>query len=147
MLALVPLPPLEAPRPNATTAELGKRGYQGALLAEDASAPELLSAERKAQAWLYCLAAQQGWPLDLPVTTKQLTGATVWCYGPDLLWLCPQPHLALSQAWLDELRALARWPQYLALRSRVLAQYPETQFLLAEHCKSITVLPLVSEVL
>ena len=149
VLALVPLLPLEAPVLEGaclvTTAELGERGAQSALLDESLSILGLLSAERKAQAWLYCLAAHQGIPLNLTISTKQLAGATVWCYGSDLLWLCPQPQLVLSQAWLDDLRTQMHYPQYLALRASVLARYPETQFLLAEHCKTITVLPLVSE--
>ncbi|MDT3662110.1 MAG: hypothetical protein ROM54_01125, partial [Anaerobiospirillum sp.] len=81
----------------------------------------------------------------LTISTKLVAGFKVWCYEPDLLWLCPQGNLVLSQAWLDALGQEPTWPQYLALRARVLRKYQDTEFLLGELFKAITLVPLTSE--
>ena len=91
------------------------------------------------------MAAQLKLPLHLTISIKLVAGFKVWCYGSDLLWLCPQGNLVLSQAWLDALGQEPTWPQYLALRARVLRKYQDTEFLLGELFKAITLVPLTSE--
>lgn len=143
VLALEQLPPLEARQLSLAELQAHAKAHQGELLAP---APiDQNNLEYQASAWLYCVAAQLKLPLHLTISTKLVAGFKVWCYGPDLLWLCPQGNLVLSQAWLDALGQEPTWPQYLALRARVLRKYQDTEFLLGELFKAITLVPLTSE--
>lgn len=143
VLALEQLPPLEARQLSLAELQAHAKAHQGELLAP---APiDQNNLEYQAPAWLYCVAAQLKLPLHLTISTKLVAGFKVWCYGPDLLWLCPQGNLVLSQAWLDALGQEPTWPQYLALRARVLRKYQDTEFLLGELFKAITLVPLTSE--
>lgn len=143
VLALEQLPPLEARQLSLAELQAHAQAHQGELLAP---APiDQNNLEYQAPAWLYCVAAQLKLPLHLTISIKLVAGFKVWCYGPDLLWLCPQGNLALSQAWLDALGQEPTWPQYLALRARVLRKYQDTEFLLGELFKAITLVPLTSE--
>lgn len=143
VLALEQLPPLEARQLSLAELQAHAQAHQGELLAP---APiDQNNLEYQAPAWLYCVAAQLKLPLHLTISTKLVAGFKVWCYGPDLLWLCPQGNLVLSQAWLDALGQEPTWPQYLALRARVLRKYQDTEFLLGELFKAITLVPLTSE--
>lgn len=143
VLALEQLPPLEARQLSLAELQAHAKAHQGELLAP---APiDQNNLEYQAPAWLYCVAAQLKLPLHLTISTKLVAGFKVWCYGPDLLWLCPQGNLVLSQDWLDALGQEPTWPQYLALRARVLRKYQDTEFLLGELFKAITLVPLTSE--
>lgn len=124
--------------------DLQERGYQGDLLSANPTF-EASSSAHKAQSLIYCLAARLGLPLNLPLSKKRLADSQVWGYGPNLIWLCPQPHLVLNQAWIDALRQENTWPKYLALSQHTLSLYPDAQFLLSTLFQAVTIVPLIDE--
>lgn len=135
VFTLTALPPLAGSLPS-------EQSYQSELLT---AGPDRSSIEYKALTWLYCLIARLQLPFTGRLSTKIIAGFKVWCYGPDLLWLCPQANLVLSQAWIDALSNESSWPQFVAVRSDVLMQHQDVAFLLAELLKAITVVPFTAE--